>query len=71
MGTWHRHAEIVAEGFRRLPELHITPDPPHISEFWVSSELPAAALEAAVEEHRVASGDRWLHGWWTDDRAPP
>jgi len=65
MDAWVRQAAVVADGLRRLPELHIEAGLPHINEFWVSSELPAGALNAAVLEHLETTGDRWLHGWWS------
>ena len=64
MDAWVRHAAVVAEGLRRLPELRIGDGLPHINEFWVSTDLPAQALDTAVLEHLEATGDRWLHGWW-------
>lgn len=67
MDAWVRQAAVVADGLRGLPGLRVTPDPPHINEFWVYAELPAAALNAAVLELLEATGVRWLHGWWTDD----
>lgn len=69
MDAWVRHAAVVAEGLRRLPELRIEGDLPHIDEFWVSCDLPAASINTAVLEHLEATGDRWLHGWWTDGGA--
>ncbi|RDV44970.1 threonine aldolase [Leifsonia sp. ku-ls] len=69
MDAWVHHAAVVAEGLRRLPELRIDGDLPHINEFWVSTDLPAAALNTAVLEHLEATGERWLHGWWTADGA--
>lgn len=64
---WVQQAAVIAEGLRRLPELRIEGTLPHINEFWVSTALPAEALNAAVLEHLEATGDRWLHGWWTAD----
>lgn len=69
MDAWVRHAAVVAEGLRRLPELRIEGDLPHINEFWVTCDLPAASINTAVLEHLEATGDRWLHGWWTDGAA--
>ncbi|MDN4596838.1 threonine aldolase family protein [Leifsonia virtsii] len=69
MDAWVRHAAVVAEGLRRLPELRIEGDLPHINEFWVSCDLPAASINTAVLQHLEATGDRWLHGWWTDGGA--
>lgn len=66
MDAWVRQAAVVAEGLRRLPELRIAGDLPHIDEFWVTSDLPAESLNTAVLQHLEATGDRWLHGWWTD-----
>jgi threonine aldolase len=67
MDGWVRHAVVVAEGLAALPELRVMPDPPHINEFWVYADLPADALNRAVLEHLETTGERWLHGWWTDD----
>lgn len=66
MDAWVHHAAVVAGGLRRLPELRIDPRVPHINEFWVRADLPSATLNAAVTEHLEQTGDRWLHGWWTD-----
>lgn len=65
MPLWHDHARVVADGLRPLQELLLTPDPPHISEFWVVSELPADALNRAMFEHWESDSERWIHGWWT------
>jgi len=67
MATWHQHAATIADGLHVLPELRVTPYPPHISEFFVYSTVPADALNRAVLDHLEATGERWLHGWWTDD----
>lgn len=65
--AWVRHAGVVADGLRRLPGVRVAPDPPHINEFWVYAEAPADAIEHAVLEHLERTGERWLHGWWTDE----
>ncbi|WP_348786671.1 beta-eliminating lyase-related protein [Leifsonia sp. NPDC080035] len=64
---WAEHAAVVAEGLRAVPGLRVTPDPPHIGEFWVYADLRADAINRAVLEDLEATGERWLHGWWTDD----
>ncbi|WP_345762433.1 threonine aldolase family protein [Diaminobutyricibacter sp. McL0608] len=71
MSDWARHAGAIAQGLSALPGLAVTPDPPHICEFWVYADLPADALNDAVLEHLEASGERWVHDWWTgsDGRA--
>jgi threonine aldolase len=68
MASWVSHARIIAAGLRDLPGIRIQPDPPHINEFWVYSDLPADELNRAVVEHLEKTGERWLHGWWTDDQ---
>lgn len=71
MDAWVRQARVIAAGLAALPALAVTPDPPHIDEFWVYAPIPAAALNRAVLEHLEATGERWVHGWWTagDGRA--
>jgi threonine aldolase len=64
--AWTRHAAAVAEGLSALPGIRVTPDPPHIDEFWVYADLPADAINRAVLEDLEETGERWLHGWWTD-----
>lgn len=65
MPLWHDHARVVADGLRPLSELSLAHDLPHISEFWVWSELPADALNQAMFEHWESDSERWIHGWWT------
>ena len=67
MEDWHNHAGVVAEGLRRLPELHIRSGLPHISQFFVTTSIPAEALNRGVQDELEATGERWLHGWWTGD----
>lgn len=67
MPVWARQAAVIAEGLSLLPQLTVTPDPPHICEFWVYADLPADALNRAVLEHLEAVGERWVHDWWPDD----
>lgn len=66
MAAWHQRAIVVAQGLSSLPGMRPTPSPPHINEFWVYADLPEEALNRAVLEHLEATGERWLHGWWTD-----
>jgi threonine aldolase len=68
MDAWVEQAGVVARGLRELPGIRLPVDPPHINEFWVYADLPAEQLNAAVLEHLEATGERWLHGWWTDDQ---
>lgn len=60
------HAAVVAETLAQLPQLTVSPNPPHINQFFIYAHLPADALNQAVVEHLESTGDRWLHGWWTD-----
>lgn len=70
MSRWHEHAATIADGLRRLPRVRLVPDPPHICEFFVSSDLSAELLNRIVAKHASETGRRWLHGWWTSgDRA--
>lgn len=66
MPMWTQHAKIIADGLADLPGLTVTPNPPHINEFWVYADRRADLLNRAVLEHLEQSGERWLHGWWTD-----